>query len=188
MICWVQQLRLPVQQAYTGPANKLLKTQEYSDSISKILLKPIRIAAKYVFASSNFLKTHANSIESLIISNMFLKTHAYSMHLEKITLKPMRIATKMKIRNQPPERRTSLQDSLQRWEFLASRAHAASPRPLARTHDTNTKRNRNRFPGWVVLPNSSPQPPIFICSGAKPAASTDICCIWRHQQMSGQRV
>ncbi len=25
-------------------------------------------------------------------------------------------------------------------------AHAASPRPLARTHDTNTKRNRNKFP------------------------------------------
>ena len=29
---------------------------------------------------------------------------------------------------------------------LASHAHAASPRPLARTHDTNTKRNRNQFP------------------------------------------
>jgi hypothetical protein len=48
-------------------------------------------------------KTHANSIESLIISNMFLKTHANSMLLEKITFKPMRIATKMKRRNQPPE-------------------------------------------------------------------------------------
>ena len=32
-------------------------------------------------------------------------------------------------------------------EALPSRAHAASPRPLARTHDTNTKRKRNRFPG-----------------------------------------
>ena len=29
---------------------------------------------------------------------------------------------------------------------LASHAHAASPRPLARTHDTNTKRNRNQYP------------------------------------------
>ena len=29
----------------------------------------------------------------------------------------------------------------------ASRVHAASPRPLARTHDTNTKRKRNQFPG-----------------------------------------
>ena len=31
-------------------------------------------------------------------------------------------------------------------KHIASHAHAASPRPLARTHDTNTKRNRNRFP------------------------------------------
>ncbi len=29
---------------------------------------------------------------------------------------------------------------------LASHAHAASPHPLARTHDTNTKRNRNQSP------------------------------------------
>ncbi len=27
-------------------------------------------------------------------------------------------------------------------------AHAASPRPLARTRDTNTKRNRNQFLSW----------------------------------------
>ena len=83
------------------------------------------------------------------------------MLLEKISLKPLRIAANMKRHNQPPERNTSLQDSLQRWEFLASRAHAASPRPLARTHDTNTKRNRNRFPGWGQLSLLSPQPPIF---------------------------
>ena len=45
--------------------------------------------------------------------------------------------------------------------MLHSRAHAASPRPLARTHDTNTKRNRNRFPGWGQLSLFSPQPPIY---------------------------
>ena len=28
-------------------------------------------------------------------------------------------------------------------------AHTASPRPLAHTHDTNTKRDRNRFPAWM---------------------------------------
>ncbi len=40
-----------------------------------------------------------------------------------------------------------------------TRSHSfASP---ARTHDTNTKRNRNRFPGWGLLADSSPQPPIF---------------------------
>ena len=45
-------------------------------------------------------------------------------------------------------------------EAHPSRAHAASPRPLARTHDTNTKRKRNRFPGSggpkVLTP---PKPP-----------------------------
>ena len=29
-----------------------------------------------------------------------------------------------------------------------SHAHTASPRPLARAHDTNTKRNRNRLSDW----------------------------------------
>ena len=32
-----------------------------------------------------------------------------------------------------------------------SHAHAASPLPPARTHDTNTKRNRNRIPDWGLL-------------------------------------
>ena len=41
----------------------MLKTHDYSDSISRILSKPIRIAAKYGFASSNFHKTHANKSE-----------------------------------------------------------------------------------------------------------------------------
>ena len=40
-------------------------------------------------------------------------------------------------------------------------AHTASPRPLARTHDTNTKRNRNRFPDWGSTASTiSPQSPI----------------------------
>ena len=41
----------------------MLETYNCSDSISKILSKPIRIAAKYGFASSNFHKTHANTSE-----------------------------------------------------------------------------------------------------------------------------
>ena len=44
-----------------------------------------------------------------------------------------------------------------------SHAHTASPRPLARTHDTNTKRNRNRFPDWGSTASIiSPQSPIYI--------------------------
>ena len=43
-----------------------------------------------------------------------------------------------------------------------SHAHTASPRPLARTHDTNTKRNRNRFPDWGSPASiNSPQSPIL---------------------------
>ena len=38
--------------------------------------------------------------------------------------------------------------------------HTASPRPLARTHDANTKRNRNRFPDWIQLKLLCPQSPI----------------------------
>ena len=33
-------------------------------------------------------------------------------------------------------------------EIAASRSHAASPRPPARTSRTTRTRNRNRFPGW----------------------------------------
>ena len=42
-----------------------------------------------------------------------------------------------------------------------SHAHTASPRPIARTHDTNTKRNRNQFPDWGSPASiNSPQSPI----------------------------
>ena len=35
-------------------------------------------------------------------------------------------------------------------------------RTHARTHDTNTKRNRNRFPDWAQLTLLSPQSPIHV--------------------------
>ena len=41
------------------------------------------------------------------------------------------------------------------------RSHAASPRPLARTHDTNTKRNRSQFSGCVQPKLLSPQPSLY---------------------------
>ena len=53
-----------------------------------------------------------------------------------------------------------------------SHAHTASPRPLARTHDTNTKRNRNRFPDWGSPASiNSPQSPIYT-SGTRAQAHT----------------
>ena len=142
MICGVQRLRLPLQQAYTGPANKLLKTHEYSDSISKILSKPIRIAAKYGFASSNFHKTHANTSEykrilkknhsfPQLLQNLFLKAHANKSEYKRIfkktlafhsfcnsfSLKPtLIIANTQKVHSAPESRRsrTSSHSSLQR--------------------------------------------------------------------------
>ena len=43
-----------------------------------------------------------------------------------------------------------------------SHAHTASHRPLARTHDTNTKRIRNRFPDWRSPASiNPPQSPIY---------------------------
>ena len=93
MICGVQRLRLPLQQAYKGPANKWLKTHEYSDGISKILSKPIRIAAKYGFASSNFHKTHANKSEC---KGIFKKPTAFLSLCSFFSLKPMQIKAKTK--------------------------------------------------------------------------------------------
>ncbi len=58
-------------------------------------------------------------------------------------------------------RRTSCQPSLQRWGSTSLTRPRSFARTHARTHDTNTKRNRNRFPGWGKLKRLciSPQPP-----------------------------
>ena len=106
------------------------------------------------------LKTHANSIESLIISNMFLKTHAYSMLLEKITLKPLRIATKMKIRNQPPE---PPPEHISAGFSPALRIPCLTrPRSFARTHARHEHETKPKpISRLGILPDSSPQPPII---------------------------
>ena len=77
------------------------------------------------------------------------KKHEHSNKHEKHTALP----------EPPPE------DILPFWapalgNIASSHAHTASPRPLARTHDTKTKRNRNRFPDWVSTASIiSPQSP-----------------------------
>ena len=163
MICGVQRLRLPLQQAYTGPANKLLKTHEYSDSISKNLLKPIHIASKFVFASSNFLKTHANRSKD---KGIFKKTIAFFSLCRLFSLKPRRVIANTQTAHptpesnffpfEPPALRGHLTHALTQLRTHA-RTHAAS---LARTHARSHARlglkgSRAGFP--VGLP---PQPPI----------------------------
>ena len=89
MICGVQR-----------PCKNLLKTHEYSDSISKKLLKPIRIASKFVFASSNFLKTHANRSED---KGIFKKPIAFFSLCRLFSLKPRHIIANTQKGHSMPE-------------------------------------------------------------------------------------
>jgi hypothetical protein len=89
MICGVQR-----------PCKNLFKTHEYSDSISKILSKPIRIAAKYGFASSNFHKTHANKSE---YKRIFKKPTAFLSFCRICSLKPMQIKVNTKEYSKNPQ-------------------------------------------------------------------------------------
>ena len=93
------------------------------------------------------------------------KAHEHSSNPCEKALKPMNIATKTKKQN--PRRNHNRKEMLEpRPPALRntplSHAHTASPRPLARTHDTNTKRNRNQFPDWGSPASiNSPQSPII---------------------------
>ena len=103
------------------------------------------------------------------------KTHEYSIVSEEKTLKPTRIPTKVPTPNPAPEP--------QQPEIFAAGAPASEiivspPRPCsfaspARTHDTNTKRNRNRFPGW----GDSCRPRFPPTSDNVPTGR--ICCVLR---------
>ena len=93
------------------------------------------------------------------------KTHEHSIQKSQKVLKPMSIAAKTQKTKPRPEQQ---EEEMLEWRPPAltitphSHAHTASPRPLARTHDTNTKRNRNRFPDWGSPASiNSPQSPIF---------------------------
>ena len=84
------------------------------------------------------------------------KTHEHSIDKAQKVKKSMSIAEKTKKENSLPEPPPPPEDILPFWapalgNIAPSHAHTASPRPLARTHDTNTKRNRNRFPDWGQL-------------------------------------
>ena len=147
MICGVQR-----------PCKNLFKTHEYSNSISKILSKPIRIAAKYGFASSNFHKTHANKSE---YKGIFKKPTAFLSFCSLFSLKPWHIiANAQKAHSTPESNFFPFEPPALRSTSL-TRSHSFA-RTHARTHDTNTKRNRNRFPDWAQLTLLSPQSPILV--------------------------
>ena len=91
------------------------------------------------------------------------KAHEHSSNPCQKVLKPMSIASKTQKTQPRPEEQ---EKEMLEWRPPAltntplSHAHTASPRPLARTHDTNTKRNRNQFPDWGSPASiNSPQSP-----------------------------
>ena len=96
------------------------------------------------------------------------KAHEHSSNPCQKVLKPMSIASKtQKIKPRPePEMLEWRPPALTNTPL--SHAHTASPRPLARTHDTNTKRNRNQFPDWGSPASiNSPQSPTIDQGGSQ---------------------
>ena len=116
--------------------------------VYKHIKKTMSIPAK----TQNHQKKHEHSNENEKGVQTHQQTHEHSSKNEKTTALP----------EQPPE------DILPFWapaleNTALSHARTASPRPLARTHNTNTKRNRNRFPDWGSTASIiSPQSPIYI--------------------------
>ena len=158
IICWDRLLKLSVviiccvQKASKNP-------WAYHQKQEKIK-KPMSIAANANKVCKSIKKPM--SIPSKTRKDQ--KAHEHSSNPCQKVLKPMSIAWKtQKIKPRPePE-----QEEMLEWRPPAltntplSHAHTASPRPLARTHDTNTKRNRNQFPDWGSLASiNSPQSPI----------------------------
>ena len=94
------------------------------------------------------------------------KNHEHSNKICVFSLKPWQIAWKTQKGQPRPEQQEMLE-----WRPPAltntplSHAHTASPRPLARMHDTSTKRNRNQFPDWGSPASiNSPQSPMKLWS------------------------
>jgi len=103
-----------------------------------------------------FLKT----LETVI--QRFLQPWRLSSLKPSFFLKPWRLSSET---IEPKSRRATGEGNL---AILAPSDGKASPTRSrsfaspARTHDTNTKRNRNRFPGWGQPKLISPQPPIYL--------------------------
>ena len=94
------------------------------------------------------------------------KAHELSSNLCEKRLKPMKIATKtQKMQPRPGGNVAILSPSVGKHCSLTRPHSFASP---ARSHDTNTKRNRNRFPDWGSPASiNSPQSPIFTPGATK---------------------
>ena len=86
------------------------------------------------------------------------KTHSFPQFLQFYSLRPTHIIVKaQKVHPTPKPNFFPFFPPALRSTSL-TRPHSFA-RTHARTHDTNTKRNRNRFPDWVQLMLNSPQSP-----------------------------
>ena len=135
-------------------ANKVCKNKIHEHTIkNKKDKKTMSIAAK----ANKVCKSIKKPMSIPSKTRKVQKAHEHSNNPCEKRLKPMEIATKRKRRNQGETKDKPRPEEMLEWRPPAltntplSHAHTASPRPLARTHDTNTKRNRNRFPDWGLL-------------------------------------
>ena len=78
------------------------------------------------------------------------KAHVHSILPEKNTLKPMRLSLKYEKKYPTPESDFSPFEPPALGDKSLTHPHSFA-RTHLRTHDTNTKRNRNQFPDWGQL-------------------------------------
>ena len=134
-----------------------VKTHNYCSSITKIPLKPTVIPSTCLLASGIFFKTHSTNEETLN------KPTRFNSSRTDFLLKPMSFFSKLTKEKSSDggvaggnvaSRATSVGEA--RLPLTPSRSFA-SPAHTHGMHDTNTKRNRNRFPGCGFFhPTSDP--------------------------------
>ena len=133
-----------------------VKTHDYCSSIAKIPLKPTIITSTYLLASNILFKTHTNGST---YKETFKKNTRFNSFQTVFLLKPTSFFSKHTkpkssagVGGNVASRGTSVEEAP--LPLTPSRSFA-SPARTHGTHDTNTKRNRNRFPGCGFFPPTS---------------------------------
>ena len=134
------------------------KTHNYCSRITKIPLKPAIITSSCLLPYSILFKTHTSSSTD---KETYKKPTRFNSLQTNFLLKPTSFFSKhTKAKSSDgaaaggnvASRGTSVEEA--RLPLTPSRSFA-SPARTHGTHDTNTKRNRNRFPGCGFFPPTS---------------------------------
>ena len=137
---------------------RFVKTHDYCSSIAKIPLKPTIITSTCLLASNVFFKTHTNGSTD---KETLKKPTRFNSFQTDFLLKPTSFFSKHTkpkssaggaAAGNVASRGTSVEEAP--LPLTPSRSFA-SPARTHGTHDTNTKRNRNRFPGCGFFPPTS---------------------------------